>query len=63
MHVATLSERERDYLVIEKECLSIVWAVKKFQAYQYGRTSVLETDHQILVYLNRTTISNGRLMR
>lgn len=58
-----LNERERGYSVIEKECLAIVWAVKKFQAYLYGRTFVLETDHQPLVYLNRSKISNGRLMR
>lgn len=57
-----LSERERGYSVIEKECLAIVWAVKKFQAYLYGRTFVLETDHQPLVYLNRSKISNERLM-
>lgn len=58
-----LNERERGYSVIEKECLAIVWAVKKFQAYLYSRTFVLETDHQPLVYLNRSKISNGRLMR
>lgn len=43
--------------------MAIVSAVKKFQAYLYGRTFVLETDHQPLVYLNRSKISNGRLMR
>ena len=58
-----LSDRERGYSVIEKECLAIVWAVRKFQAYLYGRSFVLETDHQPLVYLNRSKVSNGRLMR
>ena len=58
-----LNERERGYSVIEKECLAIVWAVRKFQAYLYGRTFILQTDHQPLVYLNRSKVSNGRLMR
>ena len=58
-----LNDQERAYSVIEKECLGIVWAVRKFQAYLYGRTFILQTDHQPLVYLNRSKVSNGRLMR
>ena len=58
-----LLDRERRYSVIEKECLAIVWAVQKFQNYLYGKEFTLETDHQPLIYLNRTKIANARLMR
>jgi hypothetical protein len=58
-----LSEREKRYSVIEKECLAIVWAVRKFQAFLYGRHFFLQTDHQPLVYMNRSKVANGRLMR
>ena len=49
-----LLERERRYSVIERECLAIVWAVQKFQNYLYGKEFALETDHQPLIYLNKT---------
>ena len=29
----------------------------------YGREFLLETDHQPLVYLNRTKVANPRIMR
>lgn len=58
-----LLDREKNYSVIEKECLSIVWAVQKFRKYLYGRAFLLETDHQPLIYLNRAKIENSRLMR
>ena len=58
-----LLERERRYSVIERECLAIVWAVQKFQNYLYGKEFVLETDHQPLIYLNKTKIANARVMR
>lgn len=58
-----LSVAERVYSVIEKECLAIIWALQKFQVYLYGRTFILQTDHQPLVYLQKAKVSNGRLMR
>ena len=58
-----LSERERAYSVIEKECLALVWAVQKFQSYLYGKQFVLETDHEPLVYINKAKCANARMMR
>jgi hypothetical protein len=58
-----LSDREKRYSVIGKECLAIVWEVKKFHAFLYGRHFFVQTDHQSLVYLNRLKVSNARLMR
>ena len=58
-----LLERERAYSVIEKECLALVWAVRRFQKYLYGKEFILETDHQPLAYIDRTKMSNSRLMR
>ena len=55
--------REMGYSVIEIECLSIIWAIQKFESYLYGREFLLETDHQPLVYLNRAKVANARLMR
>ena len=58
-----LSERERAYSGIEKECLALVWAVQKFQSYLYGKQFVLETDHEPLVYINKAKCANARMMR
>lgn len=58
-----LSKTEKNYSVIEKECLGIVWALQKFEKYLYGREFVLETDHRPLMYLQRSKLANSRLMR
>ena len=58
-----LSERETRYSTMERECLALVWAVKKFQVYLYGKNFVLQTDHQPLAYLNRCKVENQRIMR
>lgn len=57
------AERERRYSIMEKECLALVWAVKKFQVYLYGKTFTLQTDHQPLVYLDKCKVENARIMR
>ena len=58
-----LKQSERNYSVIEKECLAIVWAIQKFSRYLYGTEFLLETDHKPLMYLNKARVANARLMR
>ena len=58
-----LRAAERNYSVIEKECLSVVWAVKKFHRYLYGRAFDLKVDHKPLQYLKRAKNLSARLMR
>lgn len=54
---------EKNYSVIERECLSIVWAVNKFKYYLLGTEFILEVDHKPLVYMNTFKGDNARLMR
>jgi hypothetical protein len=58
-----LNPAEKNYSTIEKECFAIVWAIKRFEPYLFGRHFVVETDHQPLQYLQQARPHSGRLAR
>ena len=57
-----LSDAERRYHTIELECLAIVWGIRRFYPFLYGRHFRLECDHHPLQYLDRIRPVSRRLM-
>ena len=49
----TLAPAEKQYSQLEKEALSVVWGVKKFHSYLFGRHFVINNDHKPLEGLLR----------
>ena len=57
----TLSETQRNYSQIQKEALSIVFALRKFHHFLYGRKFILVTDHKPLLSLFGPTKATPQL--
>ena len=60
-----LTETERNYAQIEKEMLSIVFGLERFERYVYGRHVMVETDHKPLIPIHAKSLLSApkRLQR
>jgi hypothetical protein len=57
------SDTEANYGITELECLAVVWAIKLFRPYLYGRRFTLITDHSALKWLMTSPNLTGKLHR
>ncbi|GFR89433.1 retrovirus-related Pol polyprotein from transposon 17.6 [Elysia marginata] len=58
-----LLPREKNYSAIEREALSIVFAVSQFYKFIGLKHFVLQNDHKPLLFLKKGRARNSRLMR
>ena len=58
-----LTKAEKSYATIEKECLAIVWATRKFRHYLIGAPFIIQTDHKPLEWLESSKSSKARSQR
>ncbi|CAC5370700.1 unnamed protein product [Mytilus coruscus] len=64
----TLTSAEKNYSVLEKESLVIIFGIKKFHQYLYGHPVTILTDHKSLIGLFREdkpipTMAASRIQR
>ena len=58
-----LNLAEARYPITEKECLSVVWGIKRFKLCLAGRRFTLLTDNKPLKYLKDAAYQNDRAFR
>lgn len=59
----TLNDTECKYSATEKELLAIIFAIKHFRPYLFGKKFEIRTDHKPLVWLRQKKDLNSKLLR
>ncbi|XP_003370753.1 retrovirus-related Pol polyprotein from transposon 412 [Trichinella spiralis] len=59
----TLSKTERKYCATRREMLALVWALKQFRCFLYGRRFTVRTDHGSLTWLRNFKEPEGQVAR
>ncbi|GFX11729.1 retrovirus-related Pol polyprotein from transposon 17.6 [Trichonephila clavipes] len=59
----TLSTSKRNYMVTERECLAVVWALNKFKTYLGSLPIKVITDHAALTRLTHGKNLSNRMIR
>ena len=58
-----LSDSEKNYQITERECLAVIFTVKKFERYLLMNHFVIEMNHEPLLVLRKSKDAHGRVMR
>jgi hypothetical protein len=58
-----ISPAEKNYTTIERECLPIIFACKKFRHYLLGHNVIFHTDHDAIKYLVNKADLSGQIAR
>lgn len=58
-----MTKSETNYSITGKECLALVWAVKKFRSYMWGMETLIVTEYHALCWLLTKKDLAGRLAR
>jgi hypothetical protein len=58
----TFNKAEKNYSTVEKELAAIVWGIKHFRTYQYGRRFKIVSDHKPLTWIMSVKDSRSRFL-
>ena len=59
----SFNKAERNYSTVEKELAAIVWGIKHFRPYLYGRRFKIVSDHKPLTWIMSVKDPGSRLLR
>jgi len=59
----TFTDAQKKWTISELECYGLMFALKRFDSFIYGRNITIVTDHSALTFLKNKSSSNPRLAR